>query len=101
LLDPSYIVVNFNGHVPSNYRTLLDKANCDIGGTVPIIGGPHVVGAASVLTEEPLRFVDPTSNNLSFLQVNNRENADHVAGALMVAGLSTWVLETKSPATYR
>jgi len=86
------------------YRTALDEVNHQLGGTdMRPEGGGYVVNGAADNTE-PLRFVDPTLQNVTFLVVDSLEKAHQSADLLNVitnGKLHAWVLDAKEPAVLR
>ena len=99
-MDPSFVLVDFNGQPPpAGWRDTLDTINANIGGAPPV-PGHHTVDIGN---NEPIQFMDPVNlNNPGHLLVNNKGNADYVAGQInAVHHLFSWGLETNSGAVYR
>lgn len=102
-MDPCYVLVDFGGAaVPAGYRGWLDQINANIGGAPVGAAGAGNFNVTGSAVNQPILFLDPTLNNLNLLYVNTRQNADHVAGQLLIlGGLSSWVMETKVGPHYR
>jgi hypothetical protein len=96
-MDPSYFIVDFRGNPPTEYRLWLDEVNHFIGGSAPNPSS-HNVGINS---DERITFMDPALTDISFLQVDSKANADHVAVILRGHGLHTWLMESKTPVLWR
>jgi hypothetical protein len=103
-MDPAYLVVK-NAVAGDAYRRALDAVNAQLPGGTPANppGGPYIVNG-HIDNAEPLRLVDPSLTNLSFLAVDSLANANFVAGALVQAvhgSLHVWVVEAKTGAFLR
>ncbi len=87
---------------PANYRDALDTINNQIGGAAAgPVGGPWVVNGA-VGNVEPLSLMDSTLGSVNLLMVDSRENADFVAGQILIlTGLHAWVASAETPALFR